>query len=82
MKIKKNIAISDSGFIFNPETGESYTANILAVKMLEMIKDGKEKDEIFSTIKESYSVEQEILERDYNDFLSMLLRFQLIQDHE
>ncbi len=82
MKIKKNIAISDSGFIFNPETGESYTANILAVKMLDLIKDGKERDEIFNNIMEDYSVELETLERDYNDFLSMLQRFQLVQDHE
>ena len=27
MNLKKNIAVSDSGFIFNPDTGESFTAS-------------------------------------------------------
>ena len=40
MKIKKNIAISDSGFIFNPDTGESFTANPIGLEILSMLKDG------------------------------------------
>ena len=27
MKIKTNIALSDSGFLFNPSTGDSYSVN-------------------------------------------------------
>jgi len=27
MRIRKNIAISDTGFIFNPTTGDSYSIN-------------------------------------------------------
>ncbi|MBU2649952.1 MAG: PqqD family protein [Bacteroidetes bacterium] len=82
MKIKKNVAISDSGFIFNPETGESYTANPMAVEMLGMIKEGKEKNEILRSVKERYHVDNITLEKDYNDFMAMLQRFQLLVDHE
>lgn len=82
MNIKKNIAISDSGFIFNPETGESYTANIVAIRLLELIKEGKDKGEIFESILEEYDIDQDTFEKDYHDFVSMLQRFQLTQDHE
>ena len=27
MNIKKNVAVSDSGMIFNPDTGETFTVN-------------------------------------------------------
>ena len=46
MKIKKNIAVSDSGFIFNPDTGESFTANPIGLEILDMVKEGMEFEEV------------------------------------
>ncbi len=31
MNVKKDIAISDSGFVFDPTTGESYSVNPIGV---------------------------------------------------
>lgn len=37
VKIKKNIAISDSGFVFDPGSGDSYSMNLF-YKGLKLIK--------------------------------------------
>ena len=31
MKIRENLAVSDNGFVFDPETGESFTVNEVGV---------------------------------------------------
>ena len=38
MKIKKDIAVSDSGFIFNPATGESFNVNVTGAAIINHLK--------------------------------------------
>ena len=56
MKIKSSIAISGSGFIFNPDTGESFTVNPLGRSILEYLREGKSIEEISIVILEKYNV--------------------------
>ena len=81
MKIKKNIAISDSGFIFNPDTGESFTANPLGLEILEYLKDGEGFDNIHKKILEKYKSDKDTVEKDYFDFINTLEQFNLVE-HE
>ncbi|MCF8297163.1 MAG: PqqD family protein [Saprospiraceae bacterium] len=80
MKIKKNVAISDSGFVFNPESGESFTVNPIGVELFNLLKEGKEFDEIKSHIIENYNTDEATVERDYNDFIGILKNYQLIEN--
>lgn len=80
MKIKKNIALSDSGFIFNPSTGESYSVNPIGVDLLKMIKDGKSEEQIKKAILEQYQVDEATFERDYNDFINMMKHYALTEN--
>lgn len=82
MKIKKNIAISDSGFIFNPDTGESFTANPIGLEILEMLKDGLEFEEVRKKLLEKYNSEKDTIEKDYHDFINMLSQFNLLEHDE
>ncbi|MBK7139734.1 MAG: hypothetical protein IPH74_12225 [Bacteroidetes bacterium] len=50
MQINKNIAISDSGFIFNPSSGDSFSANQIGLEIIRLLKDGKSKIEISDLI--------------------------------
>ena len=34
MKLKKNIATSESGFVFNPSTGDSFSLNTIGAEIL------------------------------------------------
>jgi hypothetical protein len=72
MKIKKNIALSDSGFIFNPSTGESFSVNPIGGEILKMLKEGKEKDDIKTVILKKYQTDDATFERDYYDFVNIL----------
>ena len=80
MKIKKNIAISDSGFIFNPDTGESFAANPVGLEILDMLKESLEISEIRKRILEKYNSEKDTIEKDYHDFINMLKQFNLLEN--
>lgn len=80
MRIKKNIALSDSGFIFNPGTGESFSVNPIGVEMLKMIKEGKSDEQIKSAVTDQYQVDEATFERDFNDFISMMKHYSLTEN--
>jgi hypothetical protein len=46
MKLKKNIATSESGFVFNPSSGDSFSLNIIGAEILLQMKESKSSDEI------------------------------------
>ena len=79
MKLKSNIALSESGFIFNPNTGESFTINPTGQQIIELIKEGKEFDEISQYFLENFETEESIFEKDYEDFMHMLTSYQMLE---
>lgn len=79
MQLKKNIASSETGFIFNPGTGDSYAANPMAAEILMQLKEGKSSSEIKKNILEKYEVESGLLERDWDDFIAQLREANLLE---
>jgi hypothetical protein len=82
MKLNKNIAVSENGFIFNPVSGDSFSTNPLGQEVIRMMKDQKDKKEIVKVIAEKYAADDSTIEKDLNDFFQMLLSYQLINEHE
>jgi hypothetical protein len=78
MHLRKNIATSESGFIFNPGTGDSYSANPIAAEILLYLKEGKPGSEIRKLILAKYDVEPGILEKDMDDFTAQLREANLL----
>ena len=76
--LKKNIAVSESGFVFNPTTGDSFSLNNVGTEILRLMKDGKSEADIKNTIRAWYDIDEETLEKDYYDFLKMLGQFKLL----
>ena len=81
MKIKKNVAISESGYIFNPSTGDSFTVNPIGIEIFNMIKTEKSYEEISKTILAKYNTDEATFEKDYHDFIGML-NLHLLIDRE
>lgn len=79
MKLKSNIATSENGFIFNPATGDSYTSNTVAASILALMKIGKSEAEIKQTLTETYNVELNQLDRDWDDWVQQLREANLIE---
>lgn len=74
----KDIAIRDSGLIFNPRTGESFLTNPMGIGIINHLREGRSNHEIGLLLTEEFNVEFETAERDILDFLSLLKHFQLI----
>ena len=72
MKIKKNIALSESGFLFNTSTGESFSVNPIGGDILKLLKESNGKDEIKDIILNKYNTDEVTFERDFFDFVSLL----------
>jgi hypothetical protein len=82
MKIKSNLAISESGFVFDPETGDSFTLNYTGKDILNQINQGVSLSDIQKNILEKYDVESDSLEMNFYDFISMLKHNNILQDNE
>lgn len=80
MKVKKNIAISDSGFIFNPTTGDSFSANPVGLEIIKLMKNGFNKDDIRNHLLSLYTVDEASFEKDYYDFVNLLVHHQIVEE--
>jgi len=78
MKVDQSIAISENGFIFNPITGDTFTLNDSGFQILRMLKSGKSQNEIKDKLLSEYEVDELVLERYLQDFISDLKRNSLL----
>ncbi len=79
MKLKENIAVSESGFIFDPNSGESFSVNSTGKILITMLSKGKSLEEIEAYILSEYDIEPSSFNRYMDDFAHMLRRFNLIE---
>lgn len=82
MHINKNIAISESGFIFNPSTGDSFSTSHIGQDIIRMLQSEKSLEDVMQSVQEKYSVDRQTLEKDLGDFLYMLQSYQIIREDE
>jgi hypothetical protein len=78
MKLRKNIAISDSGFIFNPTTGDSFTTNAIGLEILALLREGHAPPEIVDTLSERYASEKTTIDKDVAEFLLTLRHHKML----
>jgi hypothetical protein len=81
MKIRKNLAISDTGFIFDPATGNSFSTNPIGLGILKLLKEEKKQEDIISKMCEEYETDAVTIERDVQEFITLLEKFRL-SDHD
>jgi hypothetical protein len=82
MHINKNIAISESGFIFNPSSGDSFSTNHIGQHVIRLFQAEATFDEVIHSVHEKYSIDKQTLEKDLNDFIYMLTSYQIIRIDE
>ncbi len=82
MKIKKNIALSDTGFVFNPASGDSFSVNPIGLEIMKLLQENKSHDVIKKHLLETYSVDKDTIEKDFYDFAKMLEQFKVTETDE
>ena len=80
MQIKKNIAVSETGFVFNPTTGDSYSINKVGQEILAHLGENKSPEEITSLMTAIYDIDPPGFEKYFYDFISMLKQFELLEE--
>ena len=75
----ERLAINDEGFIFDPETGNSYTVNKTGLFIIKLLKEGKSEEEIVKALSEKFDVSEEDAGRDLVDFIEQLRLYGLLE---
>ena len=70
--IFKRLVITDSGFIFDPHLGKSYSANSIGLLILKYIQDGKNLDQIIEGVANDFNVSKLDAERDIVEFINSI----------
>ncbi len=73
-----NLAISDAGFIFDPETGNSYTTNETGAVIINQLKKGAKVSEISEFMLAEYEVSSDEVDLDIVNMLETLKNYNLL----
>ena len=68
----QRLALSDSGFVFDPMTGNSFTVNSTGLAILRHLQKGAGRDELLHTLQEEFEVDPLVAERDVIEFADLL----------
>ena len=75
----ETLALNDSGFAFDPMSGESFTLNETAIEIIKGVKEGKSEREIAEQISSVYEIETLDSFTDVLDFIKQLKNFGLVE---
>ena len=71
MKLRR-LAISEEGFIFDPETGSVFSANETGVFILKQLISGATAEEVIQRMVETFNAELERARVDFIEFVEQL----------
>ncbi|WP_035587434.1 PqqD family protein [Hippea jasoniae] len=80
MKNIKSLAISEDGFIFDPQTGNSYTVNKTGLFIIKLLKENKSEDEIVEILTNEYDIDKNEAQKDVADFIGYLKTLGLMEN--
>lgn len=71
------LALNDEGFVFDPQTGDSYQVSETGMFLLREFKEGRHAEEAAIRLTEFFDVPLDEAQRDCVDFLARLRQFNL-----
>lgn len=69
------LAVSESGFVFDPSTGHNFTVNETGVTLLRLLQKGLRLDQLLATLAEEFEGDPREMERDVLEFTSALREY-------
>jgi len=73
--ILQRLALNESGFVFDPESGRSFTANAVGLYVLRFLQNHSSADELLASIEVDFDVNRSDAERDITEFSAQLRKF-------
>jgi len=68
----KDLAVSETGFVFDPYSGATFSLNASALCLLRGLKEGLDREELLARLEEVFDVTDADLSRDIEEFLELL----------
>lgn len=82
MKLKSAVVVNDSGFVFNPETGDSFSVNAIGLEVIRCVQGGCDKKSLCTLLSKQFNIKLGLLSKDIDDFFWMLRNYKLLSDGE
>ena len=79
MKVNKNIAVSESGFLFDSMSGDSFSLNPIAAEILELIREQKSIDDVKRIILNKYEVTSTMLDKTIDEYVFTLKKLNIVK---
>ena len=70
----------DGGILLDVEKGEIFTLNPVGTRIVELLQEGHDEFSLARTLSREFSVPEEVVKRDVDDFLFRLRQERLIDD--
>jgi len=80
INVAENLAISETGFLYLPSSGETFTSNEIGKNIIRLLQKGEDKKNIVEQVTNEYDVDKNTFEKDLDDFISQLHQFKLIEE--
>ena len=72
--VLRRLAVSESGFVFDPVTGNSFTANDSGLVLIKLLQEDMNIEDVVSSLTSRFEVESREAERDVRDFVALLAK--------
>jgi PqqD family protein of HPr-rel-A system len=72
------LAVSDTGFVFDPFTGVTYSLNRSGLTLLRGLSAALGRDALLARLREEFEVADDDLERDLDEFIQQLRESRLL----
>lgn len=70
--VLNRLALSDSGFVFDPVTGNSFSLNVTGLAIVRRLQRGETAGQLIASLQEEFEVEPQTAERDVIEFAALL----------
>jgi hypothetical protein len=77
-----DLALSDTGFAFDPYSGSTFTINATGLSVLHAMKDGLAPSAIVDRLRARFDARGADVGRDVDDFTALLRQHGLVTDEE
>lgn len=71
-EVLNRLAVSESGFVFDPASGHHFTVNETGLVLLRLLQKQQRLDQVLDSLRETYDAEAREIERDTLEFISTL----------
>jgi PqqD family protein of HPr-rel-A system len=76
----RDLAMSETGFVFDPYSGSTYTVNATGLVILQALKEGLGREALEERVRERFDAKGRDVERDVDDFVAALRQYGIVTE--